>query len=56
MKYIITVSGCDDSTTIEMELDEEQVKLLKEVADKISEAATYGCMPSMEVERSYSGE
>ncbi len=50
MKYEITVSGCDDSTTIIKELTEEQAKFLKEIADQITETSTYNCMPRMYVE------
>lgn len=49
MKYQITVSGCDDSTSIEKELTDEQFKLVTEIADAITEASTYGCMPTMYV-------
>lgn len=50
MNYQIRVSGCDDSTRIEKELTEEQFKFLSEVADAITNASTYDCMPTMSVE------
>ncbi|MBO8161372.1 MAG: hypothetical protein H0Z24_07010 [Thermosipho sp. (in: Bacteria)] len=51
MKYKISLHGCDDSTTFEMELTEEEYKLLKKVADKSQEVSTYVCMPIMEIEK-----
>lgn len=52
MKYQIAVHGCDDSTYIEKELNEEQFKFLSEVADEITKASTYGCEPTMSVKLS----
>ena len=49
-KYKITVHGCDDSTGITHILLDEEYELLKEIADKITKASTYGCMPTMEIE------
>lgn len=48
--YVITVEGCDDSTRIEYALTETQAKLLKDIAEKITKASTYTCMPCMDVE------
>lgn len=50
MKYKITVSGCDDSTSVKQELTDEQFKLISEIANAITEASTYGCMPTMRIE------
>ena len=48
--YKISVDGCDDSTEIEMELTGAEWALVKWIAQKITEASTYGCMPTMEIE------
>lgn len=49
-KFRITVSGCDDSTTIEKKLTDAELRLIEVVAHEITEASEYGCMPTMEVE------
>ncbi|WP_427340959.1 hypothetical protein [Caloranaerobacter sp. DY30410] len=41
MKYKISLHGCDDSTVFEMELTEEEYKLLKKIADKSEEVSTW---------------
>ena len=48
--YEISVHGCDDSTTIKQELTLEEYELLKEIAEKVTNASTYGCMPTMGIE------
>lgn len=50
MKYVITVSGCDDSTSIVMKLTEEQHAFLCDVARRITDKSDYVCMPTMRVE------
>ena len=45
--YEIAVHGCDDSTTIKQELTFEEYELLKEIAEKITNTSSYGCMPTM---------
>ena len=45
--YEISVHGCDDSTTIKQELTFEEYELLKEIAEKITNTSSYGCMPTM---------
>ena len=47
----IHVSGCDDTTTIEIEVPEGTVGTIEEIAEQICEASTYGCMPTMTVEK-----
>lgn len=46
----ISVDGCDDSTHIEMELTEDEAALVRLIAEKITAAAEYGCMPVMRLE------
>ena len=50
--YKITVHGCDDSTTVLKVIDsEEEVSILRNTAESITQASTYGCMPTMEVDK-----
>jgi hypothetical protein len=49
-KYRISVHGCDDSTIIEKELTEDELKIIKSVAKEVTETSEYGCMPIMIVE------
>ena len=48
-KYRISVHGCDDSTIIEKELTEDELKTIQLVAKEVTETSEYGCMPTMEV-------
>ena len=47
--YIIALEGCDDETVFEMDLTEEEKILLQNIAAKVNETSTYGCMPRMYV-------
>ena len=49
-KYRIGVYGCDDSTIIEKELTEDELKTIQSVAREVTDTSDYGCMPTMEVE------
>jgi hypothetical protein len=49
-KYRISVHGCDDSTIIEKELTEDELKIIKSVATEVTETSEYKCMPTMIVE------
>jgi len=49
-KYEISVLGCDDSTSIQIELSASEYELIKKVAEKITDASTYSCMPTMVIE------
>lgn len=49
--YSITVHGCDDSTTVYRKINNpEELKLITELAQQITETSHYGCMPTMEIE------
>lgn len=48
--YEVSVHGCDDSTTIKQELTFEEYEFLSTIAEKITNASEYGCMPIMEIE------
>lgn len=49
MKYKISVMGCDDSTHIEMDLAPPSVALVSRIAEAITEASEYNCMPRMHI-------
>ena len=49
--YSITVHGCDDSTTVYRKIDNpEELKLITELAQQITETSHYSCMPTMKIE------
>lgn len=50
MIKIITISGCDDDTSFEMDLDEKEIQLLKLIELKSKSTSTYSCMPVLLVE------
>ncbi len=47
--FEISVIGCDDATYIEYELTEKELKLVEDIAKKVTDASEYGCMPVMEI-------
>ena len=47
--YEILVHGCDDSTTIRQGLTFEEHEFLNMIAEKITNASDYSCMPTMEI-------
>ena len=49
----ITVSGCDDHTTITQEVTPEELTFLTSIREKINKTSTYGCMPKMRINDSY---
>lgn len=50
-KCKITVHGCDDDTSIEIELSHDEFQIIQIVADLITDASEYRCMPTMEIEK-----
>lgn len=49
--YTITVSGCDDHTTVEPWLTEAEADAVARVARQITAKSGDVCMPTMHVER-----
>lgn len=45
----ITVEGCDDRTTITVDLAPERLAFLTEIAEKITAASEFSCMPKMTI-------
>jgi len=51
MKYMIKLMGCDDTTRFEMELSDEQVAVVQQMADLSKKTSECGCMPVLEFEK-----
>lgn len=49
-KYKITLNGCDDSTTIEMELTAVEMELVNRICVAVENESEYGCQPTMAIE------
>jgi hypothetical protein len=49
-KVQIKVSGCDDTTIVEMEVSELEFAFLERLAALTKETSTYGCMPVITLE------
>lgn len=47
--YHISVSGCDDSTEIVLNLDEPQISTFRKISDRLNERSSYGCMPKIAI-------
>jgi hypothetical protein len=49
MKVIITLDGCDDSTSFDVDIPDEAYPILVMIANKSVETSSYGCMPTMSI-------
>jgi hypothetical protein len=49
MKYRITVSGCDDETTVDLDMTGAEVAFAEKLAEAVTEASEYSCQPKMRV-------
>lgn len=47
--YDITVTGCDDSTTIQLALTNREFEFIHRVAEATTDASSYDCKPRMSV-------
>lgn len=47
--YQIDLTGCDDTTTIFLELDDAEFELIRIVAAKCTAKSRYSCMPTMSI-------
>ena len=47
--YRVRVSGCDDSTAIEIELTPAEADVVRRVADSVTAASGYQCQPTMTI-------
>ena len=50
MQYKISISGCDDVTDFEMELNEDQFKTVYTLATLSHKNSSYGCQPVVKIE------
>lgn len=50
-KCKVYLHGCDDTTEFEMEITEDEMRLLKEVEILSKATSTYECMPIMEIKK-----
>ena len=48
--YRITLSGCDDTTYIDIDLTEQELAFANRLAEASVRESDYGCMPTMRVE------
>lgn len=55
-RYQIAVHGCDDSTIIETTLTNDEAEFLKRIAEAITRASSYQCMPVMYVALANAGD
>lgn len=49
-KYRIYIHGCHDSTFIEKELTEDELKTIQLIEREMTETCEYTCMPTIRVE------
>jgi hypothetical protein len=47
----VVVAGCDDETTVEIEVNDVEEDLLVRLSKLINETREYGCMPGMTVSK-----
>jgi len=49
MKVKLTLSGCDDNTDIEVELNQMELDLMQDIAKRFTMASQVKCQPTMHV-------
>jgi len=45
--YVVELAGCDDCTSVEIEMTDEQLEFLTNLSESINKESYYGCMPKM---------
>ena len=48
-EYLVEIFGCDDSTKLIIQADDIQFSVMKNLADRATEASANGCQPTMSV-------
>lgn len=48
-EYLITLSGCDDSTRAVIELTDREHEVMQRVAEAVNARSRYGCQPEIEI-------
>lgn len=54
--FTVTVSGCDDSTTVEIEGDYIYLRSILALAEAVNAASDYSCQPTIQVSSSERGK
>lgn len=49
MKIKLHVWGCDDETEIELEVTDDELSLIRRIAEEVIRQRHYGCKPGMRV-------
>lgn len=47
MKYYIENNGCDDTTSLTIDLSEEEVKIFIKICKELNKNSRYGCQPTI---------
>ena len=50
-KYLISLRGCHDTTYMLMDLEQEEVKTLEKVEKLSIQTSSYGCMPTLYIDK-----
>ena len=48
-EYLVEVTGCDDSTNFIIQADDIEFAVMKNLADRATEASANGCQPTMSI-------
>lgn len=56
MKYLITNVGCDAITEAEIELNEQEYKIIERFCNILNKKSSYGCQPVIEIYDNYEYE
>lgn len=48
-KYLIKASGCDDSTSVIVDLTDAEFAVAERIAKAVTQASFFGCMPRLAV-------
>ena len=47
MKYYIQNNGCDDTTSLEIDLTDEEVEIFIKICKKLNDKSSYHCQPTI---------
>ena len=48
-EYLVAASHCNDETVIIIQADDAEIAVIKDLADRVTEASGYCCQPTMRV-------
>lgn len=48
-EYLVEVTGCDDSTDFIIQADDIEFAVIKNLAERVTEASANGCQPTMSI-------